>query len=214
MSYRNRLMMIAITVFALTALPLLMRPASSLGQRGGDSLTDVNPQGRAFTTQSALAARGTCNRDIGEALDEYRLRVLKAKRTYRDALLVAKQAAMKNTNLDEANAVDAEVRNVDLELQAVASTDAPSPGGPLVITHAQYGIEGHWLDITKLMNSQIHQGRIESVTDLSDPASGMAKMTVIYGTIGGKKFTLQFPEQFPLNHLIFGVPPVPVRSGH
>lgn len=177
-----------------------------LAQRSMDVGTDQNSAARSFTSQAAVAARGTCNRAIGEAGDDYRLRVLKAKRTYREALLAARQSAMKTASLDEANSLDAEIKNVDGELQSAGSTDLPSVSTALVITKAQYGIEGHWLDITKLLNSQIHQGRIQSVVDLTDPASGVAKTAIINGTLGGKKFTLQFPEQFPLNHLIFGAP--------
>ena len=199
----------------LIAMVVLLVDAAR-GQSAG-ARKPANPSSPApptFKTESTWEARAASVRAIERAQADYRQQVLKAKQKYRDALQQAKAAAMKSGNLDEANAVQAELAQVEKDIRGIPDLSTPQMAPPpeLIIRRASYGVEGRATDIAQLMNTQIRNGRIDSVNP-PDPASGVVKSVKIEGTYGGYDFVLSFPENFPLHHLVFGRPSPPPQLG-
>jgi hypothetical protein len=185
------------------------RPAvaqAGAGAPGGAVTEEDARETPAFKTPAALEARAACARATNKARDEYRQHVLKAKRAYRDALVEAKKAVMKAGDLDEANALQAELKMAEKDMAAIPTLPPPHPGPDLVIRHATYGAGERQEDVTRALNLQVRDGRIDEVPGLADPAPGVLKTMVIEGAYGGANFVLNITESFPVQHLKFGRP--------
>ena len=201
-----------LATFAAMTIQLVGPAAAQSARRGPAAVSpsqDPRQPAPPFKSGNALEARSAYVRAMNKARDDYRQHILKAKRVYRDSLNEAKQAAMKTGNLDEANAVQAELKIVDTEIAAIPNLPPPDIAPELVIRRARYGADQRQEDITRSLNAQIQDGRIDNVPVVPDPAPGTIKSVVIEGTYGGVDFVLAFPESFPLHHLRFGRPTNP-----
>jgi hypothetical protein len=93
---------------------------------------------------------------------------------------------------------------VDTEIKE--SITFPRLAKGLVINRARYGSGDRWADITKILQSQVHDDSLAKIQGISDPAPNVHKTTVIEGSYGGSDFVLSFNESFPLYNLTFGKP--------
>lgn len=163
-----------------------------------------------FNALKARDAATAYEKEMRRAEEEYTRRAATARKTFREALVVAKGVAMKKADLDDANRMQAQIELLTKELG-----EPPPPGRApdpvLVVRSARYGAGQKWADVTEIVRSHVRAGTlVESYDHIPDPVSGYRKTLIIEGTFGGKEFILHDSES---HKLTFGQPPRETPSG-
>jgi hypothetical protein len=157
-----------------------------------------------FTNIKAREAAASYDKEQRRAEDDYSKRMTAARTKYLEALAAAKNAAMKNGNLDDANRMQAAIERLSEDIKATARPAKAE--GSLVVRSAQYGAGDRWADVTKNVRSHLRGGGMTNFYEgFPDPAHGVEKNLVIEGTYGGKEFVLTCGED--RSNYYFGEPP-------
>ncbi|MCY2954413.1 MAG: hypothetical protein NTU53_20980 [Planctomycetota bacterium] len=153
----------------------------------------------------AREAKTVFEAELKKTEDAYYERIQAARRTYRDSLVQAKAAVMKNGDLDDANAIQAQLKEIESQIKNPPVGIKSSRG--LVIDRATYGLDNKWMDVTPIIRSQVADDTMSSLGRLPEPAFGRNKTIFIQGTYAGREFLLSFNGGDPGATLIFGKPP-------
>jgi hypothetical protein len=166
-----------------------------------------------FKNPKAREARAGYEEDLRKAENEFNAKVLAAKRNYRLRLDQSKAPAMRAGDLDDANNIAAELKQLDQEINDYKERPANISRG-LVVRKAMHGIGEQWVDVTDLLRNRI-SNEVLNLDDLPDPAVGRSKTTVVEGFYGGREFVLSFNDGGgdPRKTLVFGQPSEKVKTG-
>lgn len=157
---------------------------------------DVAPQIKSSRVREAASLY---SKQVARAEEDCNDRILKARRSYRDALVQAQGLAVKSGDLDEANAIRDEIRGLDEQ--------TGSGAGDFSIIEARWGVKGKWSDFTKIAQSHVAGDALPTLDGLADPAVGQQKTIVIKAVYGGRPLVLICDTGNPLQAFFLGKPP-------
>lgn len=172
--------------------------------RDGTGAPDA-PKPKSARAQAALRSYEAA---VGVARREYDRAVATALKELTAELDVAKRAATRAEDLDEANRIAALVREL-----GAAGGPAADPKPALTVRRAGYGAPGAEADITAVLRAAVAKsGRVRDLfgtiaaAGVPDPSPGRHKTITITGTYGGQPFVLRVRDGTSYASVEFGPP--------